>query len=71
MYNRQKNLVLYLLMVGVCVLDYLFPSPLIKLDSDQTQVETYNERGAQLVKGPKANQHKTEQKVILFFVDLY
>lgn len=66
MYNKQKKLFLCLLMVIVWVLDYLCPSNILKLDSSQTLFEIYNGRGAQVIKDPHANQHKTEQKVLFY-----
>lgn len=70
MYKKQKNFVHCLLMVGVSILDYLCPSPSVNLDSNETRVEIYNDRGAQVAKYPHANQHYTKQKVLLFVFHL-
>lgn len=64
--NKQKNHLVYLLVVGV----YL--SPIEKIDSGQTRLELYNERQKQVVKDRHANHHQTEPKVIsLSVVQLY
>lgn len=45
------------LMVGVWMLDYIWSSLIVKLDSGQDRVEIYNRRGSQVVEGPHANHH--------------
>lgn len=50
--NKQKKLLLCLILVGLWILDYLCPAPIIQLDSSYIRGELYNERGAQVVKDP-------------------
>lgn len=59
MYNKQKNILLRLTLVGVWILDYymLCPSHIVKLGSGQTPVEIYDGRGAKVVENLHADQH--------------
>lgn len=45
MNNKQKNLLLYLLVDKMWFLYYLCSSQIVKLDSGQTRVEIYSGRG--------------------------
>lgn len=72
-YNKLLMVIIILicpLMVGKWTLDYLCPTHIVMLDSYQIPVENRNERGSHVVKGPYANQHQTEQRVLLFVVHI-
>lgn len=45
------------MVVGVWILDYLYLFHCKTLDFSQTQVELYNEKGAEAVKAPYANHY--------------
>lgn len=68
--DKQKNLLLCLMMVGVWIIHYLCPSSTRKLNSGLSEVQLYNEQGVQVVKGLLANHHQTEQKILLLAVYL-
>lgn len=43
MYNKQKDILLCLVLVGVWILDFLSPSLIVNLNSALTGVQLYNE----------------------------
>lgn len=51
MYNQKNNLLLCLMLVGVC------PYPVVNLNNGLTGVQLCNVREALVVEDPYANQH--------------
>lgn len=75
LYTRNKSLtkeysLLCLGVVDAWILDYLYPSPFRKLNSNVTGVKLYNGRWTQIVNDPHTNHHQTKQNVFVLIVML-
>lgn len=75
LYNRNKSLtkeysLLCLVVVGTWILDYLYPSPIRKLNLNVTGVKFYNGRWTHVVNDPHTNHHQIKQNVLFIHSDV-
>lgn len=62
LYNKQKNSLICLMLIGVWILEHMCPPTIYSLDLCLTRVLFCNVRGAQVVKDLHYNHQQTEQK---------
>lgn len=65
-HNKQKNRPLHLMLIGEWNHDSMFPSFVLKLNADLTEIELYNGNGAQEVKGLNTDYYYTLSIYIIY-----